>query len=385
MKKTTKVVLAVLVAAMLLLGIGYAAISQITLTIAGTATAQADSANFKVMFTDAITVSDSTKVTATKTNDTNATIAVSGLTTVGQTATATYTVQNTSTDISADINVATTNDNTEYFRINAKIGDTRLDPAEATTVTVTITLLKSVITDNETATVGVQLTAYPVEPGSESTPGISDESTTALPTLSSVTNDNIGDYIDLKNNVVGTESTADDWRMLYKEGETVYAILADYLPNSTGYATAAGLDTSNTYNVYSNTDRNTLLSGLTDSADWEGLANGLEGALVTGAPTAELLMKSYNTKNGTSLDYTSYQTLNSNDGLYYISDTKEDTTYAYWLASPYAGDDGGVWYVDGGGAVNTGSCNGTGIGVRPVVALPSDILAEQVDGVWTVK
>ena len=51
-----------------------------------------------------------------------------------------------------------------------------------------------------------------------------------------VTNINYGDYIDLGQNVVGTEATTDDWRILYNDknndyggndGARVYAILAD--------------------------------------------------------------------------------------------------------------------------------------------------------------
>lgn len=53
---------------------------------------------------------------------------------------------------------------------------------------------------------------------------------------SKITNANIGDYIDLGNNIVGTDSTSDDWRILYVDGDTVYAILAELLPNNTMYA-----------------------------------------------------------------------------------------------------------------------------------------------------
>ena len=72
------------------------------------------------------------------------------------------------------------------------------------------------------------------------------------PTLADITKDNYGDYIDLGQNVVGTESTTDDWRILYndKNGH-VYAILADYLPNTNAAVTASELHVvdNTTYNV----------------------------------------------------------------------------------------------------------------------------------------
>lgn len=115
MKKTNKIIIGVILIAVMLLGIGYAAIQNITLNISGTAKADPSQSNFKVMFTGTPTVSDSSKVVAAITNDTNATINVSGLTAKGQTVTATYTVQNVSSDLSADLSVATTNSNTDIL------------------------------------------------------------------------------------------------------------------------------------------------------------------------------------------------------------------------------------------------------------------------------
>lgn len=50
MKKTSKIIMLSLVVAALLLGIGYAAIQNITLNISGTATADPSQTNFKVSF-----------------------------------------------------------------------------------------------------------------------------------------------------------------------------------------------------------------------------------------------------------------------------------------------------------------------------------------------
>ena len=175
MKKTNKIILASAIVAVLLLGIGYAAIQNITLNINGTAAADPSQSNFKVMFSGTPTVSDYTYVTAAITDDTNATINVEGLTKKGDVVTATYTVQNASTDLSADLGVSTTNSNTEYFTLMSEFDKSSLVAGEATTLTVTVELTKTPIVDSVSATIGVQLEAMPVQPGEEGTSeGIND-------------------------------------------------------------------------------------------------------------------------------------------------------------------------------------------------------------------
>ena len=153
---------------MLLIGIGYAAIQNITLNITGTAQADPSQSNFKVMFSGEPTVSDETYIAAI-TDEINGAINVIGLTEKGQTISATYTVQNVSTDISADLSVSTTNSNTEYFTLSSKLDKTSLIAGEATTLTVIVELTKLPITESVNSTIGVQLGAMPVEPGKEGT------------------------------------------------------------------------------------------------------------------------------------------------------------------------------------------------------------------------
>ena len=171
MSKTNKLIIVALLAATLLLGIGYAAIQNITLNISGTAAADPSQSNFKVMFSGTPEVSDSTYVTAGITDDMNATINVSGLTQKGETVSTTYTVQNASTDLSADLSAAITNSNTEYFTITSELGKTSLTAGEATTVTLIIELIKTPLSESVSSTIGVQLTATPVQPGEEGTTG----------------------------------------------------------------------------------------------------------------------------------------------------------------------------------------------------------------------
>ena len=51
MKRTNKIIIGAIIISILLLGIGYAAIQNITLNISGTAKADPSQSNFKVRFT----------------------------------------------------------------------------------------------------------------------------------------------------------------------------------------------------------------------------------------------------------------------------------------------------------------------------------------------
>ena len=261
MRKTSKIILVTIIATSILLGLGYAAIQNITLNISGTAAANPNQENFKVRFTGIHDVSDSTYVTAGITNDTNATINVSGLNTKGQKVTAVYDITNESSDLSSDLYVEVSNTNSEYFTITSKLAKTSLVAGETTTVTVTVELTKVLISNTVSADIGVYLAATPVEPGKEGSSGITDDfAQFPVGTLDLVTNENIGEYIDLGNSFIGTESTSDDWRILYKDENKVYAILAGYLPASQ-VPTSAGLEITEEFGVCA-TSRDALLNGL---------------------------------------------------------------------------------------------------------------------------
>ena len=164
MTKTSKIIVVAVIVEMLLLGIGYAAIQNITLNIAGTAAADPSQENFKVMFSGTPTVSDETYVTAGITDEINATINVSGLTKKGEIVTATYTIQNTSTDLTADLSATASNTNTEYFNVSYALEENTLQKGEATTITVTVELIKTPIQESVSSTIGVQIIAAPFQP-----------------------------------------------------------------------------------------------------------------------------------------------------------------------------------------------------------------------------
>ena len=89
---------------------------------------------------------------------------VNGLTAKGDTATATYTIENTSADLSAVLSATTTNSNTEYFKVTQNIAKATIGHGETTTITVTVELIKTPITQDEETTIGVDITAEPQQP-----------------------------------------------------------------------------------------------------------------------------------------------------------------------------------------------------------------------------
>ena len=119
-RNTRAVVGLVLLIAVLLVAIGYAAITAVTLNINGSAQATPEQTNFTVKFSGTPTVSDSSKVVAVinQQDQLKATMNVNGLTAKGDT----------------------------------------------TTITVTVELIKTPITQDEETTIGVTITAEPQQP-----------------------------------------------------------------------------------------------------------------------------------------------------------------------------------------------------------------------------
>lgn len=165
-KNSAKVVGLVLLIAVLLVAIGYAAITTVQLRINGNANATANPDNFTVRFSGTPTVSDADKVEATLNpgDQLKATMNVSKLSAKGDTATATYTIENASADLSAVLSANTTNSNTEYFNVTQNIAKATIGHGETTTITVTVELIKTPITDGIESTIGVIIDANPQQP-----------------------------------------------------------------------------------------------------------------------------------------------------------------------------------------------------------------------------
>ncbi len=227
---------------------------------------------------------------------------------------------------------------------------------------------------------------------------VSAPASAGTPITTAISSTNYGQYIDLGTHIFGdnkkignlgseNEDVLADWRILYKDTNGIWVILADYYPMTDAMATATGLTrvSGTTYNVNSS-NQNNLIAGLTSSG-WSSLTN--KGTVVGGVE-AEVLMSSYNQKNGTNLAYTSYPTLSSSDTLYvphYSSSSAYGGCYGYWLASRYGSYN--VWYVDCSGYVDHYLYNSASGGVRPAVYLDSNVQVTSsgtgASTVWTVQ
>ena len=172
MRRNTKIVGGILLVAILLVAVGYAAITNVTLNIDGTAKSEGNPDNFKVeLVGEPQTSGDGTTTATINTADkTQGTMNVSGLNAKGQTAIATYTVKNQSTDLSTDLTAKATSTNDEYFEVQCSLDKTTLKAGEQTTMTVKVKLLKTPIDDtkeNLSTEIGVNIDAEPKQPGDE--------------------------------------------------------------------------------------------------------------------------------------------------------------------------------------------------------------------------
>jgi hypothetical protein len=156
----------VLVVMVLVLGVGYAVVSSISLTVSGSA--ETVTKNLDVVISAASPTSGNTYGTVSNPADKTATITVTGMTGTSDTRTVTYTVQNKETDLDAKVYVDSSSD------IVVKNSDNSANSSHFT-VTTSITGESNAITvpagGTRTFTVTVGLSAMPIE-GNDSTANI---------------------------------------------------------------------------------------------------------------------------------------------------------------------------------------------------------------------
>lgn len=167
MKKRKTLVVMGLLLAVLMLGIGYAAVGDVTLTIDGDATASPNS-TFVVKFDSTGDIDKTDNVTtAAIDDDLTATMSVSGLTSKGDTATATFPITSEmEEDVTATLAATVTeNTNETYFKVTPTLAKTSLSATDTdTTVTVEVELIKTPIgTANVTGDFTVEITATPAQ------------------------------------------------------------------------------------------------------------------------------------------------------------------------------------------------------------------------------
>ncbi len=162
-KKRTVYIGMFVLLAVLMLGIGYAAISD-NLNINGDILASPSDANFNVKFDSTVEPTftktrDTSTVSATIASDLVAKIDVKGLTTTHDTITATYTIKNASAELGANIGVGNIiNSNPDYFDVTATIANNTIAAGNSTTVTVTVKLIKTPV-EQQKAGITVAVTA----------------------------------------------------------------------------------------------------------------------------------------------------------------------------------------------------------------------------------
>ena len=165
MKRKTGI-LGVLIA-ILAIGIGYAVISAIPLEIKGSGTIASNPNGFAVKFKNVASKTGDGTINATITDDTHATMSVSGLTESGQKATFVYEILNASeeTNYSAKLTTPTVEvEKSDYFLATAVVDNpTIIAQNETTTITVTIQAIKTPVESDITSDVTVTLNAEAVE------------------------------------------------------------------------------------------------------------------------------------------------------------------------------------------------------------------------------
>ena len=183
MKNKKMIIAVVIIAIVLLLGVAYAAISNITLNITGSASGTANQSNFsaigfcksttdktlatssaQISYTATTTPPHGATITATATNATTATVTVSGLTTEGDTASIDLYVANNNADLNAKVKPAITNNDTTNFTVTISPStETTITHGTAQKYTVTVKLNKTAIDNISGKTFTIALTASPVE------------------------------------------------------------------------------------------------------------------------------------------------------------------------------------------------------------------------------
>ena len=176
--RNTKIVGGVLLTAIILVAVAYAAITNVGLNINGVGNAQAKQENFKVEFVGTPTTSGKGTVSATidKDDKTQGTVYVSDLSAKGDEGTATFTVKNLSADISADLTAEATSSNEDYFEVICSLEKTTLKAQEETSLKVSIKLLQTPIDEIQedlNTDIEVTITAKPKQPGEEANEGAS--------------------------------------------------------------------------------------------------------------------------------------------------------------------------------------------------------------------
>ena len=259
-----------------------------------------------------------------------------------------------------------------------------------------------------------------------------------------ITPENYGDYVDYSVDLNGDGNTKNDWRIFFEDNENIYLISANYVPNSwlnesiirkatntnvsTYGATFAGMTLNDTTidtaiinkfmatSVEESDNKNyKIMSAFMNTSYWSQFVDTDIATSAIGAPTIEMLAKSWNQKYNGETGYSEIlvswdvnrkgykinDSFNvaingySNASLYFPTETN-DESQAYWLIAPThvkleddTEENIRTFGVDKLGHIRSGSYHTSTGGVRPVVQLKSGIFGEVTEispgnRVWTL-
>lgn len=162
MKNKKSLLSLVIFALVLILGVGYAVVSSVDLTIGGTAGVK--NASLQVDFESVADTKTNATVTHTLTQHAKEDKFTITDMELNETVTMVYTVANHETDVDADLTekIALSNSNPNYFEVSYKINGNEIEAGKTTTVTVTVKLIKTPVTEAQgTTTVSLTLNAAP--------------------------------------------------------------------------------------------------------------------------------------------------------------------------------------------------------------------------------
>ena len=201
------------------------------------------------------------------------------------------------------------------------------------------------------------------------------------------------------------------WRIFNAENGQIQLIADNYIDanvmptaqNILKGPTALG---ASNYEVTAENERKILLNYINTMSNWEDFV-AVEGATVTGGPTIEQFINSYNRTHGANSKIYIAQSEKMKDGLkgYYIGTVENPKThsidstistnlyviansniYAYWLGSPSASYSSCVVVVTRTGGVDYDGYHIARNGLRPLVTLPTGItLVEQENGTYNIQ
>lgn len=234
-----------------------------------------------------------------------------------------------------------------------------------------------------------------------------------------------------------------DWRIFYKDGENVFIIASDYLPNELINTEKTSLTRSNTYNVSwqvkpefqisnklelfkatgytlnSNYTNSKYTSTLLNIDNWTDFVDSSVASCAIGSPTIEMWLSSWNekysdtlsfgtAKNGYKLGYNKNGELSTKinmnakegykvdeaDNMYYPHKGAVSNCYGYWLASPvYSTYESNGQIKENFNSMMNVECSGE-VGyangyieycLRPVVCLKNTITGKKVNDVWVLE